>query len=416
MLTGKQFKLSVRGDMVRESGSGRMKMFRMYLMAQYKRTVRLIPAALAATAVLMCCLGLLSAVLLQADADQERKQVVEIGLVGSTEGSYLGFGIQALQSLDSSRFAIAFSQVESEKAAREALERGELSAYVAIPDGFVEDLVRGNNVAATYVTSSGAAEIGSLVMSELIGTISCLITESQHAIYSTQKLLCEQGRQDIYRETTDRLYLRFLDLILGRELIYEMELTGVSDGLSITEYYTCGTTILFLLLWGIAATPFLAYRDAAMPKLLQAGGLSVGRQILAEYLSYTVFLSCCFLGTALLAFNTFDWLLGMLPVVMLFAAMHLCVCERISNPVSGMLIQFLGAVGLGYLSGCFYPLTFFPAEIQRLALFLPSGAAMKYGGKLITGQPFPGELAVMGAYGVGCFFLTVIFRKRRLAR
>ena len=389
----------------------------MYLIAQCKRIIKLYPAVLAATAVLVCCLGLLVAVLLQADAGQERKQMVEIGLAGSTEGSYLGFGIHALQSFDSSRFAIDFLELESEEMAKKALEQGKLSAYVLIPDGFVENLVNGNNVPATYVTSAGAAGIGSMVMNEIAQVISELVKESQNVTYSVQRLLREQGRQDIYREATDRLYLRLVNLILGRELLYKLELTGVSGGLSIMDYYICSIAVLFLLFWGIAAAPFLGSRNTAAHKLLCAKGLSAGRQILAEYLSNTVLLYGCFLGVSdLFRVNTFVWLLGMLPVVVLFATMQLCICELIPDLVTAALTQFLGAVGLGYLSGCFYPITFFPARIQLLASFLPTGAAMRYSGKLLTGQSFVGELAVMGMYGMGCFALTVLIRKHRLAR
>lgn len=397
------------------AGTGPERMFRRYLIAQCKRIIKLFPALLAATAVLVCCLGVLAAVLLQADAGQERKQMVEIGLVGSTEGSYLGFGIHALQSIDSSRFAIDFLELESEETAKRALEKGELSAYVLIPDDFVENLVNGNNVPATYVTSAGAAGIGSMVMNEMAQVISDVITESQNAVYSTQRLLREQGRQDIYREATDRLYLRFLDLILGRELIYELELTGVSGGLSMMEYYICGISLLFLLFWGIAAVPLLGSRNAAASKLLCVKGLSAGRQILAEYLSYIVLLYGCFLVAAgLFAVNALGWLLGMLPVVLLFAAMQLLVYEWIPDLVTAVLAQFLITVGLGYLSGCFYPITFFPAEIQLLAPLLPTGAAMRYSGKLLTGQAFWGELTVMGLYGAGCLSLAILIRKRRI--
>lgn len=393
------------------------KMFQTYLMAQYKRIGKLFPAALAVTAALVCCLVLLYTALIRADAGQEKKQMVEIGLVGSTEGSYLGFGIQALQRLDSSRFAITFLEMESEEAAEKALERRELSAYVLIPDGFAEDLVKGVNTPVTYVTSAGAVGIDSMVMSELVETISVLITESQNAVYSTQRILREQGRQDSYRDAEERLCLRLLDLILGRETIYDLELTGVSGGLSMAEYETCGIAILFLLLWGIAATPFMAGRDAAVSRLLYVKGLSAGGQVLAEYVSWFVLSEVCFLGvTAPFASRIGGWILGMVPVVVVFAAMQLCIYEWVSDLVTGTLIQFLAAAGLGYLSGCFYPIAFFPAEIRALAPYLPTGAAMGYGRKLITGQAFWGELAVLGIYGVGGFLLTVLRRKRRFVR
>lgn len=407
-------------------------LFGTYLIAQYKRMVKLFPAVMAATVILACCLALFAAVLLQADAGQEKKQLVKVGLVGSAEGSYLGFGIQALQSLDSSRFAIAFPETGSEEEAKKALEQGTLSAYVLIPDGFVDALVWGGNMQVTYVTSPGTTGIGSMVMNELVEVISDLVTESQNAIYGVRRVMREQGRQDI-SESTDRLYLRFLDLILGRELIYELESIGVSGGLSAGEYYLCGTIVLFLLFWGIGAAPFLSRRDAAISRLLCVKGLSAGWQILAEYLAYVLLLTASFYGTAGLLGAAAGFLApaavediflgcgpgmlpGMLPMILLSAAMQLCLCEGIPDPAAGIPAQFLVAVGLGYLSGCFYPITFFPDGIQRLAPFLPAGAAMEYSGKLFLGQPVSGELGVMAIYGAGCLLAAVFLRRRRLAR
>ena len=404
---------------------GNKAMFGAYFMTQCKRIIKIFPSVLITTVILVCGLALLAAALLQLETVQEKKQKVEIGLVGNTEGSYLGFGIKALQSLDSSRFAIDFLEMGSEREAKEALEKGEVSAYVLIPDGFVDALVRGENMPITYVTSAGAAGIGSMVMNELVETISDLITKSENGIYGAQRFLREQGREDIYWEASDRLYLKFLDLILGREMVCELELTGVSGGLAVTEYYTCSIMILFLLFWGIAAAPFLAQREFYLSKLLRAKGLSAGGQILAEYGAYTLLLSGSFLlvkafagvlaaGMGAVTFSRPLWFLGMLPVVLLFAAMQLAVFEWIPNPVTGALIQFLGALGMGYLSGCFYPVTFFPAGIRLLAPFLPTGAAMEYSGKMMLGRTAIGELAVMGLYGAVFFLIAVLLRRRRL--
>ena len=403
-----------------------MKMLCAYFAAQCKRIIKIFPSVFATTVILVCGLALLAAALLRLETAQEKKQKVEIGLVGSTEGSYLGFGIQALQSLDSSRFAIDFLEMDSEREAKEALEKGEVSAYVLIPDGFVDALIRGENMPITYVTSAGAAGVGSMVMNELVETISDLITESENGIYGTQRLLREQGREDIYWEASDRLYLRFLDFILGRELVYELELTGVSGGLTVIEYYVCSVMILFLLFWGIAAAPFLIQREIHISKLLRAKGLSAGWQILAEYGAYALLLSGSFLlvmvlsgilaaRMELITLNGPLWFFGMLPVVLLFAAMQLLVFELIPNPVTGALIHFLGALGLGYLSGCFYPVTFFSTGIQMLAPLLPTGAAMGYSGRMMLGNLALGELVVMGLYGAAFFLMTVLIRRRRLA-
>ena len=419
-------------------------MFGTYLKAQFKRIRQLFPMFMTAFAFLAGCLGVLAVLLLGADAGQEKKQTVKIGMAGSTEGSYLGFGIEAIQSLDSSRFAIELLRTESEEEAREALKRGELSAYLSIPEGYVEALVRGENPQIAYVTTGDGAGIGSMVMRELLNTVSTLITESQSTIYCTQKLLRDRGRQDMVQEVTERLYLRYVDLILGREEIYELELTGVSGGLSFPEYYACAMIIVLLTLWGVAVAPLFTQRDISLCRLLHAKGLTAGKQVLAEYLAYAVLLYGVFLAAALLegAAAVFygasasltegtamavsiekaaekvlspDWIMGMLPVVLLIAAFHLCVWEWIPNPATGAPIQFLGAVGMGYLSGCYYPITFFPEKIQIIAPFLPTGAAMGYGGKLLAGESAWRETAVLGVYVLGCLAAAIFRRKSKAA-
>ena len=74
-----------------------MTRFRIYLLAQMKRVKKALPAVLIMTLLLTGCIALISKVMLIADSSSEKKQKVQIGLVGDISGSYLGFGISALQ-------------------------------------------------------------------------------------------------------------------------------------------------------------------------------------------------------------------------------------------------------------------------------------------------------------------------------
>ena len=148
-----------------------MTRFRIYLLAQMKRVKKALPAVLIMTLLLTGCIALISKVMLMADSSSEKKQKVQIGLVGDISGSYLGFGISALQHLDSSRFAIEFIEMEEEEA-RDRLNHGTLSAFVIVPEGFVEAAVRGENMPLTYVSTSGSLRLGSMIMNELVNTIS----------------------------------------------------------------------------------------------------------------------------------------------------------------------------------------------------------------------------------------------------
>lgn len=410
-----------------------MTRFRIYLLAQMKRVKKALPAVLIMTLLLTGCIVLVSKVMLMADSSSEKKQKVQIGLVGDISGSYLGFGISALQHLDSSRFAIEFIEMEEEEA-RDRLNHGTLSAFVIVPEGFVEAAVRGENMPLTYVSTSGSLRLGSMIMNELVNTISSLLTESQNAIYGMQNYLVNNGMSDIYWQATDELYLRFLDFILGRTSVYELEITGLSGNLSMIGYYLCGFTVLFLLLWGIAGSPLYIKKDHALPALLSSKGQNTLSQLAGEFVAYFVLMATSFLLVIVLVavvmgltgFTLPEWeregigiLFGfyvkMLPVAAVICAMQLLLFELTSDMVSGILLQFLCALSLGYLSGCFYPISFFPESIQMVQPLLPTGVAVNYGGNLLMEESTAIEMMLLLGYLVLFLVLAAAVRKRKIA-
>lgn len=410
-----------------------MTRFRIYLLAQMKRVKKALPAVLIMTLLLTGCIALISKVMLIADSSSEKKQKVQIGLVGDISGSYLGFGISALQHLDSSRFAIEFIEMEEEEA-RDRLNHGTLSAFVIVPEGFVEAAVRGENMPLTYVSTSGSLRLGSMIMNELVNTISSLLTESQNAIYGMQNYLVNNGMSDIYWQATDELYLRFLDFILGRTSVYELEIMGLSGNLSMIGYYLCGFTVLFLLLWGIAGSPLYIKKDHALPALLSSKGQNTLSQMAGEFVAYFVLMATSFLlvivlvaiAMGLTGFTLPEWeregigiLFGfyvkMLPVAAVICAMQLLLFELTSDMVSGILLQFLCALSLGYLSGCFYPISFFPESIQMVQPLLPTGVAVNYGGNLLMEESTVIEMVLLLGYLVLFLVLATAVRKRKIA-
>lgn len=410
-----------------------MTRFRIYLLAQMKRVKKALPAVLIMTLLLTGCIALISKVMLIADSSSEKKQKVQIGLVGDISGSYLGFGISALQHLDSSRFAIEFIEMEEEEA-RDRLNHGTLSAFVIVPEGFVEAAVRGENMPLTYVSTSGSLRLGSMIMNELVNTISSLLTESQIAIYGMQNYLVNNGMSDIYWQATDELYLRFLDFILGRTSVYELEIMCLSGNLSMIGYYLCGFTVLFLLLWGIAGSPLYIKKDHALPALLSSKGQNTLSQMAGEFVAYFVLMATSFLlvivlvavAMGLTGFTLPEWeregigiLFGfyvkMLPVAAVICAMQLLLFELTSDMVSGILLQFLCALSLGYLSGCFYPISFFPESIQMVQPLLPTGVAVNYGGNLLMEESTAIEMVLLLGYLLLFLVLATAMRKRKIA-
>lgn len=410
-----------------------MTRFRIYLLAQMKRVKKALPAVLIMTLLLTGCIALVSKVMLMTDSSSEKKQKVQIGLVGDISGSYLGFGISALQHLDSSRFAIEFIEMEEEEA-RDRLNHGTLSAFVIVPEGFVEAAVVGENMPLTYVSTSGSLRLGSMIMNELVNTISSLLTESQNAIYGMQRYLVHNDMSDIYWQATDELYLRFLDFILGRTTVYELEITGLSGNLSMIGYYLCGFTVLFLLLWGIAGSPLFIKKDHALPALLSSKGQNTLSQMTGEFVAYFVLMATSFLLVIILVaaamgitgFTLPEWeregigilftyYVKMLPAAAVICALQLLLFELTSDMVSGILLQFLCALSMGYLSGCFYPISFFPESIQMVQPLLPTGVAVNYGGNLLMEESTVIEMILLFGYLVLFLLLAAAVRKRKIA-
>ena len=91
------------------------------------------------------------------------------------------------------------------------------------------------------------------------------------------------------------------------------------------------------------------------------------------------------LEKSLLSIDSFEFVSGILIVSIMFASMHIFIYELIDQRVVAVLIEILLGISLGYIGGCIYPLSVFPDLIQKVAIFLPSGAGMKL---LISGMDY----------------------------
>ena len=78
------------------------------------------------------------------------------------------------------------------------------------------------------------------------------------------------------------------------------------------------------------------------------------------------------------------YIIKILPAVLMITLMQMMFYELVSGTVGAILIQFILAVGLGYISGCFYPNYFFPETMQNIASNLPTGVAFSYMRKVMS--------------------------------
>lgn len=412
-----------------------MRLTAAYFLAQLKRALRLLPGQILADVVVCVCVGTLVCVLIAQGAFQVEGTRYRIGMVGDLTDSYLGFGIALLQESDDSRFMIELVPM-SEDEAETAFWQGDLYAVMRVPDGLLESIVYGeNDKTVTYTATEGQQGLGTMVMGEITDIASALVTSSQSVIYAMQRVLSEQDRAAEIGWETDKLNLALIQMALDRTDFGEVELLGYGDGLSLELYYFCGAILLFLLLSGLLNCALFLHGGSALSCFLKARGVGVFRQILGEYLAY---LPLVLLGLFMLCLPLFfglergllripEWegmgaapfllfLPVLLPVAAMFAALQLFLFEAAEGIVNGILLQLICGVGMGYLSGCFYPSAFFPERMRALGEWLPSGAAVRFAQAGVVGRvPASAWAAVFGWLAI-FFLLTVMVRCGRISR
>lgn len=404
-----------------------------YLWLQIKRAAKIYPSVLTVTVITLLSIALAAGMILNNSANSEDKMKMKIGVVGDVSESYLGIGIYALKNMDSSRFAIDFIEMNEEDA-RAALENREITGYVQVPDNYVNNIAYGENVPANYVTLNAPESFGTVVTSEITQTVSGYVTESQNSMNSIYEIGRKVKKQNLVNREIDNIALLYLDQILSRNETYHVNIIGVADSISMGGYYICGVMMFFMLIWGISCNKILLKKNYAMPRALKARGIKTTSQVLCEYAGFFVFTFITFLLFAIVfgivaGNNDFGirelggadfmsciiFIFKAIPVIAMITAMQMLIYELVLGTVNAILLQFLIAVALAYVSGCFYPNNFFPESIQNIADILPSGVGFSYLRKSMTGLSVGAEFIKSGLYTVVFMALAVIIRQYRMA-
>ena len=395
-----------------------------YFMAQLKRTIRLAVGVFPTAMLLFACLGAACYSFYQLGPLSDGQKKYQIGIVGKVDDTYLGFGVAAIQTMDSTRFMADFIPMTEEEA-QKAFQSGELVTYVRIPDEFLESVVYGrNDVPLGYVTSESQKGLESYLMEELSVCVSKLVTSSQASIYSMQRAARELGEREHLGKWTDELNLQMIAYVLGRTGLAELETLGLSIGLSVIPYYFCTILLLFCFMFGISSSSLFLRRNEDLGRWMKLRGIGPCAQVLCEYVCYLALTYVCVsvpVGITWLITDHFSFLgtkvwldeilWALLPVTILACAMHFAIYEVVRNPVGSLLLQFLGVLGMGYVSGYLYPASFFPEGIAKVGSVLPTGIALRS----FSGDGFHLDAngAALGVMAYTLIFLTISVLMRR---
>lgn len=394
-----------------------------------KLAAKQFPFVLTVTVVLLVGMSILLSGVLSVLYDDNTTKQYTVGITGDTDNAYMQWGLAALQSLDEDRFSIAVAEM-TEDEARRALEKGEISAYVILPEDFMENALVGDMTPITYVTSAGMGGVADLLKKEITYIVTDMVVQSQKGAFGLEEAMRDhQVEQDVYDHMT-ALSLQYTDLIFHRDALYSVRELGISDGLSTRDYYLCAAAVILLVLMGIPFAVVYTRKDHALSRLLLSRGCPVGKQLFYEFLAYFVSMLVLvavvlLVGGALLKHilppqsGTLPALrsvaVRMLPVTVMLTAMNMLIFACCDNLVSGLLLHFFAAIGMCYVSGCIYPVYAFPKALWPVAEVLPTGLARSHIAAAFSQTEAVRSLVGLLLYAAGFYGVTLWVRIRKTA-
>ncbi len=389
-----------------------------YLYLQLKRLLRIIIPVLLVATVLFGCLALAYQAAVSLGDDTQEQAKLRVGVVGTVGDTYLELGMMALTTFDSSRLALSFEEMEEDQA-EIAMRRGKIVAFVVIPDGFMDEAMHGHIMPLKYVSTSGSVGLVSLMKDEITQIVENIMIETQKGIYGAGNAAQSVGASG--SAAINDISLEYMDFIFARSKMYRVSELGGTDGMGLEEYLLSGFCVVMLMLVCLVFAPVMVRRDMSLGRVLSAGNRSVLGQVICDFTVYFLGIFCVVIVLMLFAVATgwVDLSIGVLlqwaPIVIAVGGMSFLLYELSTNMISGVLLQFFVSLALCFVSGCLYPISFFPDSVQRLSGYLPTGIA-----RAQLAASFAGDLDALGVilllgYGVIFFVLAAIVRKVKVA-
>ena len=356
---------------------------RRYFGAQWKRALRSLPGALLANLLLLAAAALLLLYLTRLFAPSEEGTAkLKLGIVGGQGQTYLGTGLGILNNMDSSRLAISYEQLDKEAAA-EKLKRGEIQAYLEVPDDFLSALSEGENKTIRYVGGGLEAGLNSALIREAGSAAEVILKETERGIYAAEGYFDAHGEAARHEKLLTELNLRYLALVLNRNQAYRTESVRPLRDISLPRYYAAALLCFLFFSSGVSALPFATGRSRVLGSLLAAEGLSRTRQLLSEYAAYFLLQLLACLPLIVILREKFP---GIFPVLCTATAFQFLLYELATGLLAGAFLQLLAGITVSFVSGCFYPLAFFPDRWQQISRALPSGQCFSYLRNLTAGS------------------------------
>lgn len=380
-----------------------MKPLKILFQLECKKFFQALPGILGGTLLISLVLGGLILVCEKTLSKNEESQTIHIGVAAQEKEPYVDWMISTIENMDSLSFTCRFQKL-SEQNANEKLRSGKLDAVFVIPENYIASLISGRQNPLKIRMGKRDSGISGFLIHQIGEAASELMIHTQAGIYAMKDYYRKNGLPNITQDELD-LNLKYLDTIMNRAKLLTVEEIDSDYSLTGTAYYTAAGLVLVLLFWGLTCSGILRPESLSFQEKLSQNGIGPVKQTLLRYLAFTLsytvmylFFSVLFsIGATLFSIHIpglvpdsmTEWLwclIRILPAVWPACALIFFVYEILTNKIASTLFLFALVFLLGYLSGCFYPLSYLPPAVQNIASVLPPRTMFLYIGGCLTGN------------------------------
>lgn len=392
-----------------------MNAFFVYLKLELKRACKTLPFFLAGAIVLVALLGTIAFSASKVLYGKAAIGRISVGVALPEDDKVAEKAMSMITSLESVESICDFIYLEEEEG-RKKLQSGEIYVLMVVPDGFVQDIMHGINTPVTIILPNQPG-MEAMIFKAMADAGAKTLSVAQAAIYGTDEFLQVSGMVDSIQTAETGLNRLFMKYALPRGDYFRNRKVSATGDVSMIEYYAITSAVLLLLLCGIPASSLLKPEKPVLRQKLKMIGITRWKVVFTRFLCVTFLLLivlsallCVLLGAKALDFQGY-YLILLFINSMAVAAMVVFAYELAGSQMAGVMLVFLAAMGMMFISGGFIPTVFLPKGIAELSRLMPTTVLIQ-SMKLFLDSGISAAAALQVCLMTLVFYLAAVFVRK----
>lgn len=410
-----------------------MKKFTVYFKLELKRMLKAVPVLIAGMIIftgLICGLAVISSTV-QSEQIKEFN-IIKVGITGAQDDKYTNLIFQIVENMDTVQYSCQFDYCTPDEA-ESGLKDGTYDAIFIIPEDYVESFMHGKNQTVTIRFGTRQSGIGAYVVKQFSDVVKNLIIVTETDIYTMQDYYQAKGTKADY-DTILAINMEYFDKILSRSSIFSTDEVDVNEGMSTVVYYFCDAIVLVFLFIGLQFSKLLQKNSFIIERKMNINGIGALKQITGRFMAlitaylimYILFAVVVCVGVSaanqtytFMAASGFELFINLLKgslILIPACVLTMFVYEIFDEHANGVLFLFVIILALGFVSGCFYPLSFLPKAVQAISNFTVTRAMFCYVSRCITWSFSYKWMIVILIHSAILYAAAVLIRNIRIKR